>query len=171
MKTRADWIEQFNVGAAQKTALDAGDRVLIDDSAAAFVKKYMVASDYLANAGVNLGFGASMGGGDVNKYFQPHGIANGGKFNALNEESEVSCPTTGTITALAWRCAGVLSGAQVRILVNGIPQVTLNLTGTSGVVSCSVNVTAGNTIAVQYFTVGTTAMGKSVLELFVRGVQ
>jgi len=128
-----------------------------------------------ANGGLSLAFGSSMGAGDVNKYFQPHGIANGGKFNALTEESEVACPISGNIIALAWRCQGAVTNDQIQIYVNGISAGAaglLTLNGASGVVYCSspIPITAGDTVALRYVTAGGgAAMNKSVQELFVRG--
>lgn len=173
MKLLPSWLDFFSTVPSKATPV-AADHVLLDDSAASFAKKYATVGSLktalLDSAGPSLCFGASMGDGDVNKYFQPHGIANGGKFNTLTEESETACPVTGTAAALAWRSAGVLSGAQVDVIVNGISAATLTLNGSNGVVTSSISVTAGDRIALQYITKGTTTMGKSVYELFIKGV-
>jgi len=124
-----------------------------------------------ANAGVNLGFGASVGAGDVGKYFQPHGVANGGKFTTLTSESQVACPIPGTLAALSWEAAATPTNAVLKIWKNGVVVATITISASSGVdTSFSVAVAAGDLIALEFDDDGSgLAMGKSVFELFVRG--
>jgi hypothetical protein len=127
--------------------------------------------------GIVLGFGASMGGGDTGKYFQPHGDANGGKFNTLTSESQLACPIAGTIQSLSWISEQVPTQAVLKIWKNGAVVVTLGpptyiISASSGALTgFNISITAGNLLAVEYDAVGTgNDLKKTAIELFVRGV-
>jgi hypothetical protein len=140
--------------------------------------QYVLAT--LGGTGITLGFGAAMGGGDVGKYYQPHGDANGGKFTTLTEESQIAVPFTGIIYSLSWIADGnavtPITNAVLKIWVNGVVSATVTVSGsgtpTGGASSpLNVSVTAGDFIAVEYDAVGTgTVFGKSAIEVFVRSL-
>lgn len=125
--------------------------------------------------GIVLVFGASMGSGDVGKFFQPNGIANGGKFNPPpDEESQIACPITGTIETLAWvaTTGNTITNAVLKVWKNGVVVATKTVSGTNGATTgIGISVTAGNLIAVEYDDDGDDdPFSKSVISLFVRGV-
>lgn len=172
MKTTPDWIDQFNTGGvAQKTTPVAGDRFLIDDSAASFVKKYTALSAVLGGSGTIIPFGCSLGGGDVGKYIEPHGNSGDNKFSTLSSESQVAVPASGTIEALSWSGAAVLTNAVFKIWKNGLVVATVTVTGQNGVsTGIGVSITAGDLIALEYDAVGSGGVpGKSMYEMFIRG--
>lgn len=173
MDPRIKQIGPFGDGSVpQKTTVGQTDRIAIDDGAAGFARKYAALQNVLGNTGVEFGFGASVGGGDAGKYIQPHGDANGGKFSTLNSESQLACPVSGTIEALAWISEQSVTNAIWKIWVNGLVASTSTVSGTDGVdTGLAVSISAGDLIAIEFDSKGAGLdPKKTAIELFVRGV-
>jgi len=118
-----------------------------------------------------------MGSGDVGKYFQPHGDANGGKFSSLDSESQLVSPVSGTIEALAWIAENSpITNAVLKVWKNGLVVKTITVSGSgppsSGAsTGLNVAVAVGDLLAVEYDAVGSGGdMKKTAIELFIRGV-
>jgi len=173
MDPRIKQIGPFGDGSVpQKTTPVAGDRIALDDSATGYSRAWANLQSVLGNTGVEFGFGASMGAGDVGKYFQPHGDANGGKFTTLTSESQLASPVSGTIEVLSWVSEQAPTNGVLKIWKNGLVVKTITISGSSGAsTGLNVSVSAGDLLAIEYDAVGSGLdLKKTAIELFVRGV-
>lgn len=171
MKGRIKQVGPFSD--APKKDSPTGDDIIAIDDGGNQKRRYVLLKN-LPYIGFSLNFGGRVTNLDAGKYFQAFGKSDGSVYAAYNHADQIVCPIDLEINVFTFICSGLdIKNAKIKIHVEQTVEKLITLTASGASYSygietgLSVDVTAGQLIAVEYDAVGNSvAMGDTVIVLY-----